>query len=113
MAERAALKVLVETGRDYLDGTDVKMRLTESDLRFVVETVATKRRDHDHIVTAEGFGASLWAWVTQKALSVILMDWNRDDFRPPDSLIGALVRARYPESWRFIGNRSVDGIRHA
>jgi hypothetical protein len=27
------------------------MRLTESDLRFVVETVATKRRDHDHIIS--------------------------------------------------------------
>ena len=27
-----------------------KMRLTESDLRFVVETVATRRRDHDHII---------------------------------------------------------------
>jgi hypothetical protein len=27
------------------------MRLTESDLKFVVETVATKRRDHDHIVS--------------------------------------------------------------
>lgn len=26
------------------------MRLTESDLKFVVETVATKRRDHDHII---------------------------------------------------------------
>lgn len=26
------------------------MRLTESDLKFVVETVATRRRDHDHIV---------------------------------------------------------------
>ncbi len=27
------------------------MRLSESDLRFVVETVATKRRDYDHIVS--------------------------------------------------------------
>ena len=27
-----------------------KMRLTESDLKFVVETVATRRRDHDHIL---------------------------------------------------------------
>jgi hypothetical protein len=27
------------------------MRLTESDLKFVVETVATKRRDHDHIIS--------------------------------------------------------------
>jgi hypothetical protein len=27
-----------------------KMRLTESDLKFVVETVATRRRDHDHII---------------------------------------------------------------
>ena len=27
-----------------------KMRLTESDLKFVVETVATQRRDHDHII---------------------------------------------------------------
>jgi hypothetical protein len=26
------------------------MRLTESDLKFVVETVATRRRDHDHII---------------------------------------------------------------
>ena len=26
------------------------MRLTESDLKFVVETVATRRRDHDHIL---------------------------------------------------------------
>ena len=26
------------------------MRLTESDLKFVVETVATTRRDHDHII---------------------------------------------------------------
>jgi hypothetical protein len=26
------------------------MRLTDSDLKFVVETVATKRRDHDHII---------------------------------------------------------------
>lgn len=26
------------------------MRLTESDLKFLVETVATKRRDHDHII---------------------------------------------------------------
>jgi hypothetical protein len=26
------------------------LHLTESDLRFVVETVATRRRDHDHIV---------------------------------------------------------------
>jgi len=26
------------------------MYLTESDLRFVVETVATRRRDYDHIV---------------------------------------------------------------
>ena len=26
------------------------MRLTEADLKFVVETVATKRRDHDHII---------------------------------------------------------------
>jgi hypothetical protein len=26
------------------------LRLTESDLRFVVKTVATKRRDYDHIV---------------------------------------------------------------
>jgi hypothetical protein len=26
------------------------MRLTESDLKFVVETVATKRQDHDHII---------------------------------------------------------------
>jgi hypothetical protein len=26
------------------------MRLTESDLRFVVETVSTRRRDHDHII---------------------------------------------------------------
>lgn len=28
----------------------VPMQLTESDLKFVVETVATKRRDHDHII---------------------------------------------------------------
>jgi len=28
----------------------MKMRLTESDLKFVVETVATKRRDHGHII---------------------------------------------------------------
>jgi hypothetical protein len=27
-----------------------KMRLTESDLKFVVETVATRRRDHEHII---------------------------------------------------------------
>jgi hypothetical protein len=27
-----------------------KMRLTESDLRFVVETVTTRRRDHDHVL---------------------------------------------------------------
>lgn len=27
-----------------------KMRLTESDLKFGVETVATRRRDHDHII---------------------------------------------------------------
>ena len=27
-----------------------KMRLTDSDLKFVVETVATRRRDHDHII---------------------------------------------------------------
>jgi len=27
------------------------MRLTESDLKFVVETVATKRQDHDHIIS--------------------------------------------------------------
>ena len=27
-----------------------KMRLTESDLKFIVETVATRRRDHDHII---------------------------------------------------------------
>ncbi|MGA7392440.1 MAG: hypothetical protein WBV90_13385 [Terrimicrobiaceae bacterium] len=26
------------------------MRLTESDLKFIVETVATRRRDHDHII---------------------------------------------------------------
>ena len=26
------------------------MRLTESDLKFVVETAATRRRDHDHII---------------------------------------------------------------
>lgn len=26
------------------------MRLTESDLKFVVETVATKRQDHDHVI---------------------------------------------------------------
>ena len=26
------------------------MRLTESDLKFVIETVATRRRDHDHII---------------------------------------------------------------
>ena len=26
------------------------MRLTDSDLKFVVETVATRRRDHDHII---------------------------------------------------------------
>ena len=26
------------------------MRLTDSDLRFVVETVATKRQDHDHVI---------------------------------------------------------------
>jgi hypothetical protein len=26
------------------------MRLTESDLKFVVETVATRRRDHDHVI---------------------------------------------------------------
>ena len=26
------------------------MHLTESDLKFVVETVATKRRDHDHVI---------------------------------------------------------------
>jgi hypothetical protein len=28
----------------------LNMRLTESDLKFVVETVATRRRDHDHII---------------------------------------------------------------
>ena len=28
----------------------VKMCLTEADLKFVVETVATRRRDHDHII---------------------------------------------------------------
>ena len=27
------------------------MQLTESDLKFVVETVATRRRDHDHIIS--------------------------------------------------------------
>ena len=32
------------------DAMGMKMRLTESDLRFVVETVATKRRDHDHVI---------------------------------------------------------------
>ena len=26
------------------------MRLTDSDLKFVVETVAKRRRDHDHII---------------------------------------------------------------
>jgi len=28
----------------------MKLRLTESDLRFLVETVATRRRDHEHII---------------------------------------------------------------
>ena len=26
------------------------LKLTEPDLRFLVETVATKRRDHDHVM---------------------------------------------------------------
>jgi hypothetical protein len=30
--------------------TGKKMRLTESDLRFVVETVTTRRRDHDNVI---------------------------------------------------------------
>jgi len=35
----------------YLIGKAMRMmRLTESDLRFIVETVATRRRDHDHII---------------------------------------------------------------
>lgn len=38
--------------RDYLMGNkpSVTMRLTESDLRFIVETVADQRPDHDHII---------------------------------------------------------------
>ena len=33
-----------------LHGASVKTRLSESDLEFVVQTVATRRRDHEHIV---------------------------------------------------------------
>ncbi len=33
-----------------LHAFSVNMRLTEPDLKFVVETVATRRRDHDHIM---------------------------------------------------------------
>ncbi|HZT23856.1 MAG TPA: hypothetical protein VFB55_13200, partial [Verrucomicrobiae bacterium] len=28
----------------------MNLRLTEADLKFIVETVATRRQDHDHIV---------------------------------------------------------------
>ncbi len=36
--------------RTTLRSSSMRMRLTEADLRFLVETVATERRDHDHII---------------------------------------------------------------
>lgn len=36
--------------KDRAVGPRKAMRLSDSDLRFIVETVATRRRDHDHIV---------------------------------------------------------------
>jgi hypothetical protein len=49
---RARNRQLIFVRRDAanLRAMCVKMRLTESDLKFVVETVATRRRDHDHII---------------------------------------------------------------
>jgi hypothetical protein len=50
--ERTMLSPLqVKRSRQDLRWSKTMLHLSESDLRFLVETVATNRRDYDHIVS--------------------------------------------------------------
>ena len=47
----------------------------------------------------------------QKALSVILNNWNGDGLKPPGFLTKASIKGKWPGDWGFTANRSADGIK--
>lgn len=47
---RESPAVYLDAARDGKSAPTMNLHLTEADLKFIVETVATRRRDHDHII---------------------------------------------------------------